>query len=257
MRFAWIAPAALLVAGCFADVESGPCPEGTENCPCVELQCEQGLTCQDARCLPEAGTGAAGSTSLPATTGETGETSSAATTMAADTSSTVADTTDAGSTTTTTSASSDSSTSSTVCGDGVVDDTEACDGGPGCTDCTLDNYACNPLNNAPCVSGTKCSLFDDVEGIAATECRPFLEPPPGQLYESNCYDFVPRDDWCDLGLACVTSQSTDACDVNCCVEYCDRLDPDFTCAFEGDTCQSALGGGAPSGLEWLGVCVTP
>ncbi len=131
-----------------------------------------------------------------------------------------------------------------------------CDGTPGCTDCTLDNYACNPLNNAPCGDGFKCSLFDDVRGVAATECRVALQPP-GQLYESNCFSGGLQDEWCDVGLACVTSQSTNACDVNCCVEFCDRLDADFQCAFEGDMCLQALGDLAPVGLQWLGICVTP
>lgn len=121
----------------------------------------------------------------------------------------------------------------------------------------FDNYGCNPLNNAPCTEGFKCSLFNDIEGNAATECRVILDPPPGELYESNCYSGEPRDEWCNLGLACVTSQSTNACDVNCCVEYCDRLDPGFVCGFAGDECLDAVGNLAPSGLEWLGVCITP
>ncbi len=257
MRRAWIVTALWAVAGCFSDVESVPCPEGTEMCACVELQCEQGLVCQDARCVPEAGTDGTGSTSLTPTT--TGETTASSTTLptsattAADTSTTNPESTESGASTSSTGG---SSTTGPVCGDGVVDGSEVCDGTPGCTDCALDNYACNPLNNAPCGDGFKCSLFNDAGGLAATECRVALQPP-GQLYESNCFNFELQDEWCDVGLSCVTSQSTDACDVNCCVEYCDRLDPTFECGFEGDMCLQALGDQAPTGLQWLGVCVTP
>lgn len=131
-----------------------------------------------------------------------------------------------------------------------------CDGGPGCTDCALDNYGCNPLNNAPCGTDLKCSVFENIRGAATSDCRVLLNDPPGGLHDSNCFNGGLQDEWCDFGLACVTSQSTDACDVNCCVEYCDLLDPAFECGFVGDTCLPALGALAPTGLQWLGVCVT-
>lgn len=149
----------------------------------------------------------------------------------------------------------DSSTGVALCGNGVLDPEEECDGTDACTDCELDNFDCNPLNNAGCPDGTKCSFNDDT---GLFWCLPFSMDPPGQLHEGSCYDGGPLDQWCDVGLACMPGQTNGACkDGGCCVEFCDIFDQDFECAQKGDDCIVWFLPDAPDGLEWLGVCITP
>jgi hypothetical protein len=149
-------------------------------------------------------------------------------------------------------------TTGSVCGDGVIDDDEMCDGGPGCTDCVLDNYACNPINNVPCQDGTKCSAVGEEYDVM---CLPFDPDPPLEWGEVNCYyDFGPHDEACDLGLACTPSQITDTCENgtgSCCTEFCDIRDPDFECQTPTDSCEPFWFGSPPDGLEWLGFCSQP
>ncbi|MEM6994200.1 MAG: hypothetical protein AAF721_27040 [Myxococcota bacterium] len=257
-----------LVAGCFDPVPAEACAEGTKDCPCVDLQCEAGLICQNAVCVQEevvtgtgpqvTSTGNPMETTGSPTTADGGSTSTMASTTNPVDGSTTGDGSSSGGTGSESTGGS-TSTGASLCGNMMLDTDEMCDGTPGCeTDCTLTNYDCNPLNNVPCTEGFKCSVVEpDGEPVNAV-CLPFADPPPGMLFESNCFfDFGPHDEWCDVGLACALSQSTDACDVNCCVEFCDLLDATFECAFKGDTCQPFFTPQAPEGLAQLGFCITP
>lgn len=261
-----------LASGCFS--EPIPCREGTEGCACLELRCEEGLVCRQALCaapshdastsdgMPSSGPNESGD---PATTSSSGPstTDTGPSTVAEESSSSA---TEAGTTPGTTadpdetSSSTDPSTgSASFCGDGILDPSEICDTTPGCTDdCTLTHYECNPLNNAPCPEGFKCSVSESEEGVAQATCRPFAQDPPGQLHEGNCYYLERRDHWCDVGLACALISATDACgDTNCCVEFCDLTDATFSCAYAGDACVPFLGSAAPTGLAHLGFCARP
>ena len=248
------------LGACFSDSGTPPesCAEGSEGCPCLNLQCEADLVCQEGTCV--SATGSAGSTGSTGASGSTSDPSSSTSdTTASDTTATVDDTTGL-----------DSSTGLVdTCGDGILDPTEECDATPGCSkSCELesDEYGCNPINNAPCPAAFKCSVVEPGPDMVQTVCLPFAseplddqgEPPPGELFDSNCFfDGSPHDEWCEVGLACALSSSTDACDVNCCVEFCDLTDAAFRCQFPGDTCQAFFGPGVPVGMGHLGYCVTP
>lgn len=170
-------------------------------------------------------------------------------------------TSDDESTATTTESTSETTTGpGSWCGDDILDPDEMCDGTPGCNDdCTLANYECNPLNNAPCGDGMKCSvLYDDDTPIL--RCLAFLEPPPGALHEGNCFSFEPREEWCDVGLACAQTYYAASCSetgTNCCVEFCDLRDTTFACAHPDDACVQFLNIYAPTGLAHLGYCALP
>lgn len=218
---------------------------------CVSACFSEGPDCSTDAC------GAADSTGTPTSTG--GEPTTTSTSTTSTTSTTTAGTQDTSASDT--SASSDdgtldsSSTGATLCGNAVLDPGEECDGTEACTDCTLDNFDCNPLNNAGCPDGGKCTFNDDT-GLFG--CLPFLMDPPGQLHECNCFSKVPQDNWCDVGLACMPAALNGACeDGACCVEFCDIFDTDFACAQAGDVCIVWFLPDAPDGLEWLGSCGTP
>lgn len=229
----------------------------------MELQCEIDLVCKNAVCV-EDGVGATGTGSLtpttdsttdaPATTADSGSGTSATTSPADGSTTSDSTLTATGGTET-----SGPSTGMSLCGNGALDAEEICDGTPGCEDdCTLTNYDCNPLNNAPCADGFKCSVVEPAEAPVDAVCLPFAEPPPGQLHEGNCFfASAPHDEWCDVGLACALSNTTEACEVNCCVEFCDLTDMAFECQYPGDICQPFLGAASPIGLAQLGFCIAP
>jgi hypothetical protein len=198
------------------------------------------------------GTGSATSEADPTTTSTT-EPSTTTTS-----STTASDTTDGttGASTTDPSTDGDSTGPAQSCGNGEVDANEECDGSPGCTDCELDNYNCNPLNNAPCQDGFKCSYVYDPPYFT---CLVFSNDPPGQHGDNACfYGGDAHDEWCDVGLGCALGQGTATCEQGgCCVEFCDLLDQRFTCITPGDECLAALGPKLPEGLASLGWCVTP
>jgi hypothetical protein len=147
----------------------------------------------------------------------------------------------------------DAETGEDLCGNLVLDADEQCDGGPGCTACDLDNYDCNPINNAGCIPGTKCSYIPPNYELS---CLVFDPNPPLAWGESSCYDFDPKDQACDVGLSCTPGQNTEQCpDGACCTWYCNLLDPDFDCGTPGDSCvKFFIGPDEPPGLEWLGFC---
>lgn len=287
-------PALWFLAGCF-DPPRAVCTQGALNCACANGLCEEGLDCRGGMCVADEhaddGEPHTSPTSSESGNEETSGTSTSSTSANSVIDETTGSTTSTSGTTealstSTSSTSSDPSTSSSsaevtagagtsgdtgdastgpidTCGDGVLDPDEACDSTPGCReDCTLEHYECNPLNNAPCRAGTKCSSVEIEEGdevvTVTTQCLPFSKSPPGQLHEGNCFEWVPHDEWCDLGLACALVSATDACaDTNCCVEYCDLDDPSFVCAFAGDACVPYWYGQVPPGLERLGFCARP
>ena len=143
-----------------------------------------------------------------------------------------------------------------VCGNGVLEADEQCDGDQGCTDCMLDAYECQPLNNAGCAEGTKCS-FTGTTNLEFS-CVPFDRDPPLGWGDPGCFSASTgvRDQSCDVGLACVTDAQTSRCDGQggCCTLFCDLSDPDFDCRAAGDTCQPIWDDTAPAGLEDLGFC---
>lgn len=216
-----------MIAGCFSDpVVGANCPAGAEGCECAEdFTCEPGLMCMDGHCR------ANGDTST-----DTSSTNEATATS---------DDTDTETT--------ETETGEDLCGNLMLDDGEQCDGGPGCTDCDLDNYICNPLNNVGCLPGTKCSYIGTGYDFS---CRVFDPSPPLMWGESNCYSFEPKDEACDVGLSCTPGSITEQCpDGACCTWYCNLLDPDFDCGTPGDSCVKFFEGpDEPPGLEWLGFC---
>jgi hypothetical protein len=215
-----------MLVGCFTDPVGVTCPAGAEGCECADnFTCEPGLMCMDGHCRAEGGTSS-----------ETSNTS--------DNDTSTSDTSDT----------DETETGEELCGNRMLDPDEQCDGGPGCTDCELDNYDCNPINNAGCISGTKCSYVSSTNDFA---CLPFNPNPPLEWGESNCYNFEPKDEACNLGLSCTPGQATEQCpDGACCTWYCSLLDPDFDCGTPGDICLKFFYGPEEPGLEWLGYCGT-
>ncbi|MEM6991182.1 MAG: hypothetical protein AAF721_11810, partial [Myxococcota bacterium] len=215
-----LALASLWLGACFTEPAAGSCSPGSEGCACLELQCESGLVCADAVCVSNDDVGAtesSGDAGGQTTSGSSGQVSADSTGQSTDD--------DGGPTSgdVDTGGSSDTGGASKTCGNGVLEDEEMCDQGPGCTDCILDNYVCNPINNVGCPLGTKCSDTDERYTLA---CLPFSENPPLQLGESSCFDFEPLDQACELGLSCTPFQSTNTCDGGaCCTKFCDLLDP--------------------------------
>jgi hypothetical protein len=208
-----------MIVGCFSDPIAVSCPAGAEGCECADnFTCEPGLMCMDGHCRAD-----------ESDTSSTSDTASTSDTETGDT-----------------------ETGDDLCGNLMLDDGEQCDGGPGCTDCDLDNYDCNPINNAGCIPGTKCSYVPPDYDLS---CLPFDPNPPLAWGESNCYNFEPKDQACDVGLSCTPGQNTEQCeDGACCTWYCNLLEPGFDCGTTGDTCVKFFIGPEPAGLEWLGFC---
>ena len=133
-----------MIVGCFADPVNMTCPAGAEGCECADnFTCEPGLTCMDGHCRADGGTG------------ESSDTNSTDT-NSTDTDSTDSDTTDT--TDTTDDTTDETETGGDLCGNFVLDEGEQCDGGPGCTECDLDNYDCNPINNVGCIPGRSARM---------------------------------------------------------------------------------------------------
>lgn len=261
------------LGACFSSPSGNECSAGSEGCECLELQCENGLECRSGFCrAPTGGTGATGTggddTDAGTTTGSGGETTAggndttggstgSGSTGGGLTTGGVGTTTGDSVTTGGSGTGATGTTGGSRCGDGVIDDDEMCDGGLGCTDCVLDNWNCNPINNVPCQPGTKCAVVGDEFEV---QCLPFDPDPPLMWGEVNCfYDFGPHDEACDLGLACTPSSLTETCEAgtgSCCTEFCDIRDPGVTCITPTDSCEPFWSGNPPDGLDWLGYCVT-
>ena len=118
----------------------------------------------------------------------------------------------------------------------------------------LDNYACQPLNNAGCLPGTKCAYVSDGEGYEFN-CLAFDPNPPKQWGEEGCFNGAPLDQACDVGLLCTRGQITNQCDLGaCCTYWCDLTDPNFECKTPGDSCEPWFDTMAPPGMGTLGFC---
>ena len=140
-----------------------------------------------------------------------------------------------------------------ICGDGELNQPdEACDSTPGCDDaCLLENYDCNPLNDAPCGDDLRCGLVE-----AADETFACMIPGDAALGEA-CSGFPDNDSACAEGLTCLFNLNTPLCDAgNCCVEYCDLGGKDRVCSM-GTTCRQFFPMSAFVGLENLGYCGSP
>lgn len=223
----------LLGAACFAEPDDG----------CATDSCGAAGSSGGSASTGEPATTTSPSTATTASAPATGDSSAGDDTTASDAGSSSVGAVDG------------SSTGAELCGNGVLDPGEECDGTEACTGCELDNFDCNPLNNAGCPDGSKCAFNDDT---GLFWCLPFLMDTPGGLHEGNCFSGGPQDDWCDVGLACMPAVTNGACTEGaCCVEFCDIFDAAFECAQKGDECIVWFLPDAPDGLEWLGFCGTP
>ena len=243
-----------LAGGCFSDPSGDEtCNPGMEGCDCVDLQCEQGLTCMSGMCVVPSGS--SGAEPVDATTtggGGSTSTSTSTTTTTTDTSSTTTGGDDASSTAAETSSSTGSPD---TCGDFEIGPTEECDGGNGCSDlCELEVHECNPLNDVPCPEDRRCSweLLMPEPFTGYYTCLPRAEEPLADG-EGDCFEMnQSQDQLCDVGLACISGGILEGCEVDgCCTEYCD-LEQDDTCTTEGYTCVAEPD--LAPGLAFLGAC---
>lgn len=128
-----------------------------------------------------------------------------------------------------------------LCGDGLVQPGELCDGQEFCTDnCRYGDQSCSPLTGVGCDEGEYCSIVSPGDYVI-TAC----EPSP-----YDCGDFT-----CDLGTYCVFDFVTE--EYLGCLPWCDLGAPQ-PCP-EGLTCvKFDYGGGVgfdpPSALAYLGRC---
>lgn len=148
----------------------------------------------------------------------------------------------------------DSSTGEvSLCGDGTLDDGELCDGGPGCTECVLDDYVCNPYNNAGCIEVQTC---DRTRGATLDDQRTGCFQQ-GQAGYGDACTFDPLDPLLQCGnkLSCVGAAYHPACSAaECCTEFCDLTDPS-TCPDPSTQCLTWKETGMPPGLDTLGLCI--
>jgi len=133
------------------------------------------------------------------------------------------------------------------CGNGLVESTEMCDGGPGCTNqCTLENFSCNPVTNAGCDPSRKCTYYEG----GGFECLLWAEPVGAA--DESCPDLY-GSNHCEIGLGCFGVSCGSGF---CCTPWCDLNDVLATCP-EGQACRGLWSyPGENLGLEWLGFCVT-
>ena len=264
--------ALLSAGGCFSDpTATDNCNPGMEGCACVELECEQGLSCMGGMCIGPPGTGTgsgtaptesttspASASTNPSTTGtsEPGETTDRSTGDPA--TSTSSSSTAAGDSEESGQATSSSTGAEDLCGNFVTDPGEECDMGNGCNDdCTLEFHDCNPLNNVPCPPGHKCSwavLMED-PFTAYFTCSPIDDDPIG-IGEGDCFEGNDaQDQMCDYRLACYLNTFLDTCNDTggCCTEYCDtEVDDEDQCSIGGTSCEPEMD--LAPGLQTLGVC---
>ncbi len=251
-------------AGCFTDPNSeNDCNPGMEGCACVDLQCEQGLSCLGGVCV---GAGGTSSEIDPSTAGPTTgpvDTSTGTSTSTSSSSSSASETVDTSDASTSESSTStgDASTSSSggeeLCGNFTTDPDEECDGGNGCSDtCELEIHECNPLNNVPCPDGMKCSwaILMEAPFTAYFTCE-MLEDPPLENNEGDCFVANNAEDrLCDIGLACYRATFLDQCSgpIGCCTQYCDTTKGNEQCSTAGYECTAEMD--LAPGLPDLGVC---
>jgi hypothetical protein len=238
---------AAFVLGCFTptandddelgDTEAteGECPVGSEACPCTPGgACDAGLVCLSNVCV------------MPATDTSTSESSPETT-----------DTTE-----------SDTTTEGQLCGNGVIDDGEQCDGsnlgGFSCTDLGYPSgtLACDPVTCTYDATGcgTPCDpLLQDCD--AGMACY-YVEQGDNFLCVPTSQD-IPTGEPCGFvndcapGNICWPADTLPFCNGSaCCAAFCDLTDP--VCGVMGTECVAFYGEGmAPPGYEDVGVCVLP
>lgn len=262
--------------GCFS--EPVQCEPGNVGCACSETQaCFGSAVCVAGMCEAAAtdsasstagSSGSAGgsstsiveptSTSTPAVVAESSESSAAgsssssgAATSGDESTGTVvvgsSSSDDGVSSESSESSSSSSSEPEPYCGDGNLDPNEQCEGGRGCTECMLDAFPCNPLNNAGCAEGEQCTYIG-----ADFACERFVDEP-GDVQDQCTYLYYGYE--CRAGLSCFS----EGCERGfglCCLPWCD-VDGILATCEEGNECRSLWRGYANEypGLHWLGFCV--
>lgn len=238
-----------LFAGCFSESGEAECDAGAMGCECsADDTCLQGLTCVGGTCQANSTTSDDGTGDGPEdgtddgpddTTGDDGPdpTTDGGADSTTSTSAAADSTSDDG-------ADSDSTSTGVVdtCDNGVLDPGEECDGGPGCSDCELTMFDCNPLNNAGCGDGEKCTYNDQGEFVCAVAVG------AAELGEacSNLYAGYE----CDVGLGCESSCGGGFC----CTAYCDVNGDLGTCAGDRSCDPFWLAPQENPGLQWLGSC---
>lgn len=227
------------VAGCFSDPGAEPCDPGTLACACFGAgECLPGLVCQVGVCAVEDGSTGMGE-------GSTSVDASESTTAVSESTAVASESTAAASEST--AVASESTTEPVdACGNGILEPDELCDGGPGCTDCVLDMFSCNPLNDAGCPEGAHCTYIAD----GAFGCR--LSPDEPGPVDAECPDLY-SGNACETGLTCLLD-----CASFCCTPWCDVLDIYASCP-EDMACVPFWVANPNDylGLDWLGRCRRP
>jgi hypothetical protein len=233
---------------CFS--ESNECQVGQEGCACEGQMCAGRLVCEGEICInPLAGSGSDGGSLDGPATSSNPSTTSTNTTLFDTTGDDVDDVDDTSVGSSSGAPDPETTTGAGVCGDGIVQDDEMCDGGPGCEDnCAFTSYGCNPLNNAGCMPPLRCGLLDyDTEEFGCM--------PPGRAVLGEACSWTSfEDEQCADGLTCLFNPQTDYCNVgNCCVEYCNLQMGSAMCS-NGATCYQFFQPPDFDGLEHLGYC---
>ncbi len=250
---------ALSAGGCFSDPSvAADCDPGMQGCACVELECEQGLTCQGGLCVGLDGTGS--STDALSTSSSSTEPKDPSTSTSSTSSSEASGNSTAESSSSSGSSSEGTPTTTTgedLCGNSILDPGEECEGEAGCSkDCELVIHHCNPLNNVPCPETHKCSwaVYTEKPFAAYFTCQVLASEPLG-VGEGDCFDGNDAQDrFCAPGLACYREDFLADCSSpgGCCTEYCDTTMGDGQCSVPADTCTSEPD--LAAGLMNLGVC---
>lgn len=132
-----------------------------------------------------------------------------------------------------------------LCGNGTLDPEESCDGGVGCSECVLDGFACNPLNNGGCEDDTQCTYMGG--GRFACLAR------ESSLEEGEMCTAYDTGNQCAAGLGCFG----EGCPLGygfCCLTWCDAVGDQAPC--ESGSCRRFwVEPNTYLGLEWLGFCV--
>ncbi len=125
-----------------------------------------------------------------------------------------------------------------ICGDGLLQADEMCDGQDGCSEDCLEgaNAACNPLSNVGCEEGLLCVAL-------WPESTPFQDEYGTYCYEENTCKEIGQG--CAVGELCTVYPGGD------CLTSCDLNDPESCPGGQGCTPV-----GVPSGeiIDYLGYC---
>lgn len=131
-----------------------------------------------------------------------------------------------------------------VCGNGQLEPGEECELGAGCTDCQLDSFDCNPVNNAGCPPSTDCIYTGN--GVFA------CIRDQGAVGEGEACGVPVESTECATGSGCF-GEYCPAGYGYCCHAWCDHVGDWAPC----ETGRCLRFWVEPSywlGLEWLGFC---